>query len=184
MSALDYLYISGVNYESIADGEGVRAAIFFSGCPHRCKGCQNPKTWRTDNGVPAKDMIQTIADNINKRSGFLTGITLTGGDPVFSAPGVSDFLDQLFALLRRKDYTVWCYTGYRWEQLAAYFKAPPCSMFSYIDVLVDGKFEFEHRDVSLLYRGSSNQRLIDVRDTLSSGELVTFDYADEKRTRH
>lgn len=162
--------LSGVNYESFVDGEGVRTVFFFSGCPHHCPGCHNPETWNRNAGVQADEaMIQTMADEINKRS-FLDGITLSGGDPFYQPQSVMTFLGALLKCCHRP-LTVWCYTGYQYEELNDPFQR---TLLSAIDVLVDGKFEQEKADRSLAFRGSKNQRIIDVRETKKQNKICLW----------
>lgn len=165
MNKSDPIYVSGVNYESMVDGTGVRATIFFSGCPHHCHNCHNPSTWSVDAGVPATDeLIQEIADGINKRS-FLTGITLSGGDPFYMPMKTLAFLDKLSNRIKNPKIhdSIWAYTGYTFEELMS--RDELFDVYQLLDdiaVLIDGRFEEEKADRTLLFRGSSNQRIIDV----------------------
>lgn len=173
------LHIAGVNYDSLTDGSGVRTAIFLSGCPHRCPGCHNPEAHEPNFGTPATlDVIRQIAEEINKRP-YLTGVTLTGGDPFYNPIETSDFLLALRMHADLRDSDLWIYTGYTYEDLAAY--AVPClddqgthrEAIDYLlytaDVLVDGPFIQEKQNKLLAFRGSSNQRVIDLNATRSKG---------------
>ena len=163
----NHLHIAGVNYDSFVDGCGVRTAIYFSGCAHRCPGCHNPETQDPYYGKRAdmSDVI-TIADEINKRT-YIQGITLTGGDP-FLNPGVWAFVAILLQRIDRR-IDVWAYTGSSYDDV----KDSPLLVLT--DVLVDGPYLESLRDPSLAFRGSSNQRIIDVRATQKAGEIILYD---------
>ena len=141
------------------DGPGLRTSIYFAGCDHRCPGCHNPQSWPFDAG---RDMtIDEICDEID-RSGF--NVTFSGGDPLDQMPT----LTLLAAELRRRGYTIWCYTGFLWEDVCR--SEQMSAILPYLEVLVDGPFVESLRDLSLLFRGSSNQRLIAVGPSLALTE--------------
>lgn len=172
-------YISGIDYESVADGPGIRAAIFLSGCNHNCPGCHNPQTHDPFFGQPADDnLIDGIADNLKERD-YLTGITLTGGDPLFNPGYTLAFLRALRMRLftRWNKYSVWLYTGYTWEQVLMRMKKDISLriLVSMCEVVVDGPFVEALADKTLAFRGSSNQRLIDVQKSLKQGVTVLRD---------
>ena len=179
--------LAGVNYESLVDGEGVRVAIYLSGCPHHCPNCQNPETWDSKNGERITDkLVASIADEIDKRP-FITGITLTGGDPMYKADDTWLFLLKLanyIGDLAVDDFNIWIYTGYTWEELmeGKGFPFPEQiaikALLNVTTVLVDGPFIQELADKRLLFRGSSNQRLIDVQQSLDEGKVVLWDAQD------
>lgn len=159
------LRICGVNYDSLADGEGIRTAIFFSGCDHHCPGCHNPEAQNVHYGSVVTDAILTkIADEINKRP-YLSGITLTGGDPLYLHFQAEDFLYHLKEQVN-KPLNVWLYTGSIFENV----KRLP--IFNLVDVCVDGPFVLSEADKTLAFRGSKNQRIIDVQKSLATGETV------------
>lgn len=161
------LYISGINYESIADGYGVSCTIFVSGCKHNCKGCQSPETHSFTNGIEADNkLIQNINQEILKRP-FLSTLVLSGGDPMFSAKEVLELLDKLYV----PNNNIWCFTGFRFEELIEQYQI---ALLNRISVLVDGKFEIDKRDITLPFRGSSNQRLIDVPKSLIQNKVVLW----------
>lgn len=165
--------ICGYYPESINEGEGLRASVFISGCRHACKGCFSPRTWNFDYGEPFDDarqreIIQEMADNP-----LLDGLTLAGGDPFFSAAEAAAFVD--LARERIPGLNVWMYSGYTFEQLAARPGSDEYELLRRGQVLVDGRFEQHLRDVSLLYRGSSNQRLIRIPESLERGEAVLWE---------
>lgn len=141
--------IAGVEPESVVDGEGIRFAIFFQGCERNCKGCHNPATHALDGGkiVDTSELIDAF-----KKNPLLTGITLTGGEPLLQIPAAL----ELAKAAKSFGLDVWCYTGYTLEEI------PPAAseLLKNIDVLVDGEYVEELRDLELAFRGSKNQRII------------------------
>lgn len=157
--------------ETISDGPGFRYSIYFSGCNHQCKGCHNPETWSGELGdILDEEYMQKIIFEI-KRNTLLDGVTLSGGDPFFVPEELLDFLKRL-----RKEIklNIWAYTGYTFEELLEKDVTKEC--LKYIDVLVDGKYDESLRNPELFYRGSSNQRLIDVNASMKNGQVVTKNY--------
>ncbi|MGL4332360.1 MAG: anaerobic ribonucleoside-triphosphate reductase activating protein [Bacteroidales bacterium] len=153
--------------DTIVDGPGFRTSIYAAGCSHRCKGCHNPHSWEVGNGTnhPVDEVIARVLANP------LSNVTFTGGDPFFQT---DSFIQIAKAIKAGSSKNIWCYTGYLFEDL---LKDPQFTeLLSYIDVLVDGPFELAKRDLSLLFRGSSNQRLVDVPKSLSEGSVVLLDY--------
>ena len=164
--------------DSIVDGPGLRTVIWTQGCSHHCEDCQNPQTWDFNGGgeVPI-DMVKEAIDELEYQS----GITFSGGDPMFQPEACC----CLAKYCKEKGYNIWVYTGFTYEELEMISKTKPIyrEFLSYIDVLVDGKYKKEERDLNLLFRGSRNQRLIDVKKTLDSGKVVILDedeYFDKK----
>lgn len=167
--------ICGYYPESINEGDGLRAVIFISGCRHRCPGCFNPETWNFNYGEPftperRAELIAEIAANP-----LLDGVTLAGGDPFFSAGEVADFIRELRAEL--PDYPVWIYTGYTYEELTASPGSPEYELLALCQVVIDGRFVESLKDTTLRFRGSSNQRIIDVQASLGSLEPVLWEPA-------
>lgn len=156
--------------DSIVDGPGLRTVIWTQGCPHHCRGCQNPQTWDENGGglVPI-DMVLEAIDELE----YQDGITFSGGDPMYQVESCNIIADYC----KKKGYNIWCYTGYTYEQIIEMSKDNPTYLdfLKKIDILVDGRYKFRERNLSLLFRGSSNQRLIDVPKTLESGEVVLLD---------
>lgn len=147
------LYISGINYESTADAEGVACAIFFSGCRHYCEGCHSKDTWDFKNGKPVtKELIDVINQEIDKRS-FLSSLVLTGGDPMYSALDVIEFVKQIHV----PKNNIWCYSGFTLEEIQE--DTDMNELLNICNVLIDGKFEIKKRDITLPFRGSSNQKM-------------------------
>lgn len=163
-----------IKKRDIANGIGVRVVLFVSGCTHHCKGCFQPETWSFDYG---QDYTKATEDEIIEalRPSFIDGLTLLGGEP-FEPQNQA----ELVKLLRRvrtelPEKTVWAFSGYTFEELTGESRAR-CQvtdeMLSMVDVLVDGEFVEEKRNISLQFRGSENQRLIDVPSTLADGQIV------------
>ncbi len=143
------------------NGDGLRVVLWVAGCSHCCKDCQNPVTWDPAGGLPFDDTAkQEIFDQLDKD--YISGITFSGGDPLHAANRLD--VRNLMAEIKAKypDKTVWLYTGDSWENIMHY------SCMQYVDVLVDGEFVSELKDVKLRWKGSSNQRVIDVQKTLKS----------------
>ncbi|MFD1884641.1 anaerobic ribonucleoside-triphosphate reductase activating protein [Paenibacillus wenxiniae] len=161
--------ICGYIPESINEGPGLRAVIFISGCRHGCPGCFSPHTWSFQAGEPFTVQKQSELLTEMAANPLLDGLTIAGGDPFFSADEVADFVEHV--RLRLPHFSIWIYTGYTWEQLFSeqhkYLK-----LLSLCDVLIEGRFVQELRDVSLRYRGSSNQRLIDVSSSLTQQQAI------------
>lgn len=147
------LHIAGIDYESIADAEGVCCTLFFSGCRHRCRGCHSPDTWDFDYGKPLdKYLIAEINRQIDKRP-FLNGIVLSGGDPMYSAGEICRLLPEIHI----PNNNIWCYSGFTIEEIL--LDDEKKKLLNKCSVLIDGPFEVDKRDVTLLFRGSSNQRM-------------------------
>jgi anaerobic ribonucleoside-triphosphate reductase activating protein len=156
--------IAGLVPDTIADGPGLRYAVYLQGCPHHCHGCHNPQTWDFNGGV----WLDTadIADKINVNM-LLDGVTISGGEPFFQAENLADLLKRLDKRLQ-----ILCYTGYIFEELAKNNDKFVQNALEMIDILVDGRFEEQKKDFSLAFRGSANQRFIDVQASLKSGKVV------------
>ncbi|GGA31361.1 anaerobic ribonucleoside-triphosphate reductase activating protein [Paenibacillus physcomitrellae] len=165
--------LCGYYPESINEGEGLRASIFISGCRHRCKGCFSPVTWNFNYGEPFTLQRQNEIIGDIARNPLLSGISLLGGDPFFSAAEVSEFLDRLYA--QAGAVNTWIYTGYTYEELTADPLAAEYALLRRCHVLVDGRFEEALRDTSLRYCGSSNQRLINIPASLASGKVELWE---------
>ncbi|WP_202903287.1 anaerobic ribonucleoside-triphosphate reductase activating protein [Gorillibacterium massiliense] len=162
--------VSGIVKDSIVDGPGLRLTVFAQGCPHRCKGCHNPQTHPFEGGgaVEVKQILEEL-----ERNPLLDGITLSGGEPFSQAPGFA----KLAEAAKARGLHVMTYTGYTYEEIAegSLKRKDWHKLLSYTDVLVDGRFEWERRSLSLRFRGSTNQRLIDVASTQQQGEVVLWE---------
>ena len=145
------------------DGPGLRTSVYLAGCAHRCPGCHNPQSWDFDGG---KEMtVGEIVDEI-ERHGF--NVTLSGGDPLYQSDGVRALAEEL----RRRGYTIWLYTGFLFEQMLS---MPGMErLLPLLEVVVDGPFLEAERDLSLLFRGSRNQRLIRVADS-AAGKICLWE---------
>jgi anaerobic ribonucleoside-triphosphate reductase activating protein len=162
--------------ETTADGPGFRYSIYFSGCLHGCVACHNKQSWDFEKGAKVnKEGIEKIIDEINGNP-MLDGITISGGDPMFSAGELLPFLREL------KEGTgknIWCYTGFTLEEIEAGrhkggLGKAMWECLKYIDVLVDGKFQETFYDPELYYRGSKNQRIIKVKEYLEEGKIISM----------
>lgn len=160
------LRIAGVIDESIVDGPGLRFVIFTQGCPHHCPGCQNPQTHDFAGGQEVK--ISTLLADV-QADPLISGVTLSGGEP-FCQPKA---LAELVRVLRQGGKHIMAYTGYTWEQLLQMDDPDVYELLKQCDVLVDGPFIEAQRDLTLQFRGSRNQRLIDVPASLRDGHVVT-----------
>lgn len=161
----------------IADGIGVRVTLFVSGCTHHCKGCFQPETWDFGYGQPF-DAAAAEAIFSELKQPFVNGLTLLGGEP-FEPVNQRGLLPLLRAVKEQfPDKTVWAYSGYTWEELTGDSRArceATDELLSLIDVLVDGEFVEEKRDITLRFRGSANQRILDVPRSLAAGAPVFWE---------
>ena len=167
-----------IKYNDIANGAGVRTSLFVSGCTHRCENCFNKIAWDFNYGKPfTKDIQEKILESCNE--GSVAGLSLLGGEP-FEPENQESLIELLEAFKERyPNKTVWCYSGYTYEQLTGKvpgrcFTSNSKRMLDLIDVLVDGEFQQENHSIMLRFRGSSNQRLIDLNKTREKGELVMW----------
>ena len=160
--------------DSIVDGPGLRLTVFTQGCPHRCPGCHNPETWEPAGGreVPLEELEALLAGNP-----LLQGLTLSGGEPFLQAGDCA----SLARRARRRGLDVWTYTGYRYEDLAEAGRADWEALLAATDVLVDGPFLQAQKSYATLFRGSDNQRLIDLRQTRAAGQVVLWTRPDPLR---
>lgn len=168
---------AAIKTRDIANGPGVRVSLFVSGCTHHCKNCFNQEAWDFDYGEPfTQDTIDYIISQLSP--GYVKGITLLGGEPFEpeNQPALVELLRQIRARLPEK--SVWAFSGYLFDRdiCAGRLGDPEITreFLSYVDVLVDGRFVEEKKDLTLRFRGSSNQRIIDVPASLASGEVVLW----------
>lgn len=164
--------LAGFIEESIVDGPGIRLVFFFQGCSHRCPGCHNPDTWFFEGGkeVPLLQIDQLLADHV-----YLNNLTLSGGDPLDQPEAC---LEVLRLAKREYNYNTIIYTGYLFEQLVDRAPTDPVlsEILNLVDVIVDGPFILAQRDISLHFRGSTNQKIIDVKASLRKGKVLTLDW--------
>ena len=158
------LELSGIVSDSIVDGPGIRTTIFSQGCPHHCEGCHNPETWAFGIGTPMEEerLLQIVVENPLCR-----GVTFSGGEPFAQAEGFC----KLAKLLKEKGYEVASYTGYTFEQLLSGNNAQR-ELLKNIDILIDGPFLLGERTLEMSFRGSKNQRILDVPKSLAAGEAI------------
>lgn len=162
----------------IANGEGVRVSLFVSGCTHHCPGCFNQETWDFQYGKRyTKETQEEILEAA--KPGYIAGLSLLGGEPF--EPANQEVLVGLLKIFKERfpEKTVWCYTGYLFDRDLLGESRARCrwtdEMLSMIDILVDGRFVEALKDITLLFRGSSNQRLIDVPESLKEGKVVLYE---------
>lgn len=169
---------AGIKKCNIANGPGCRTALFVSGCTHHCEGCFNPETWDFAYGQP---YTQAVEDEIfeSLRPPHIRGLTLLGGEPFEpqNRVAVIPLLRRIRAELPEK--TIWCYTGYDYERDLLTGKVGPydttMELLSLLDVLVDGEFHLKEKNIRLRFRGSSNQRIINVPASLAQDQVVLWD---------
>lgn len=144
--------VMNILHDSVVDGEGLRTVIFFAGCPHACVGCHNPTSWKMSNGIDMSldEILREIESNP------MSNVTLSGGEPFIQAKEVS----ELARKIKEMGKNIWAYSGFTHEEILASKDPYKRGLLSYCDVLVDGRFVFEERDLSLTFRGSRNQRVI------------------------
>lgn len=163
--------MAGFYDESISNGLGWRAVLFVSGCPHHCPGCHNKiaQDYNYGEKFNKEEIINRIMDN-----SILKGVTISGGEPL-CRENISEVLDFIKEIKqKRPNFNIWCYTGYTLEQLEERNDKITDECLKEIDVLVDGRFVEERKDPTLKFRGSSNQRIIDIHETLKTKEVVQF----------
>ena len=166
-----------IKYCDIADGEGVRTSLFVSGCTHHCKGCFQPETWDFSYGEEfTPELIEQIIESVTPS--YIDGITILGGEPM-EPRNQRDLVDFLEEFKRRcPDKSVWCYTGDTYEALVDSSSPRRTEvtdrLLACIDVLVDGPFIEELKDISARFRGSSNQRILDLAATRKQGSVVLW----------
>ena len=177
--------IAGIEKNSVVDGDGWRYVIFFQGCKHHCRGCHNPETWNFTDGkeMNIQDIIQDLQE-CNKDK--LMDITFSGGDPFFQAKEIIPLAKEL----KQQGYNIWAYTGFRFNRFLNYINAEDQNKYNlkitddmiklldYIDVVVDGRFVKDKRTVELSFRGSTNQRLIDVKKSLADNKIVQYEIGE------
>jgi anaerobic ribonucleoside-triphosphate reductase activating protein len=159
------LRIAGITNESVVDGPGVRYVIFAQGCIHNCAGCHNPETHDIEGGYEIE--AEQIVNDILKRP-FLNGITFSGGDPFLQAESFA----YIASRVRRDDLNIVTYTGFTFEDLEKNNSIGVGRLLGLTDILIDGKFRMAERDISLKFRGSRNQRVIDVVKSIKLGSPV------------
>lgn len=176
-----------IEHEDVCNGTGLRVVLWLSGCSHHCYNCQNPQTWDSNSGIPFDESAkQEIFNELSKD--YISGITFSGGDPLHE-----NNLDEVLKLVKEirisfPEKTIWLYSGYNFDLLNSKYNEYKYTPFaanadewltrweiiSNVDVLVDGEYIDEQKDLTLKFRGSKNQRVIDVQQTLKQGKVVLY----------
>ena len=164
----------GIEPESIVDGPGFRFVVFVQGCPHHCHGCHNPESWDPEGGYDIT--VGEVFDEI-KKNPFLKGVTFSGGEPFEQ----TDAILALAKLAKAEGLTLMSYSGYTLEELRGRHDPSTDELLDMLDILVDGRFVEDERNLTLIYRGSENQRVIDLRRSREKGRVVLYKsgYDDE-----
>ena len=164
VSSTNSIRILGIKYGTSVDGIGLRTSLYCAGCENHCPGCHNPQSWDENGGeaISVDELYNRIVEaDMN--------VTFTGGDPMFHPEG---FIALAGLIKRHTNKTIWCYTGYRFEELLSH--PTRRQLVELCDVIDDGRYVESERDLSLHFRGSRNQRIIDVKASLASGDVVLF----------
>lgn len=167
------LYYSKIKHNDINNGIGIRVSIFFSGCSNHCKGCFQPETWNPKYGKEFDiDSLNELLKELNKPN--ISGVTFLGGDPFYP-----ENVQEVCEIAKHCKYnfpnkTIWCYTGYTYEELLQRKGKSNKKLLELIDVLIDGKFELDKKDIRLAFRGSSNQRIIDLKQTKEKNKIINI----------
>ena len=176
-----------ITHDDMNNGNGLRVVLWLSGCSHHCYNCQNPQTWNPDSGIPFDDSAkQEIFNELSKD--YISGITFSGGDPLHE-----NNLDEVLKLVKEirisfPEKSIWLYTGYNFDLLNSKYNEYKYTPFtanadewltrweiiSNVDVLVDGKYIDEQKDLTLKWRGSKNQRVIDVKQSLAQNKVILY----------
>ena len=164
-------YISDYKAFNFVDGEGVRNSLYVSGCPFHCKGCYNQATWNFRNGQPyTKELEEQIMEDLAQP--YVQGLTLLGGEPFLNTGIVLPLVKRIRRELPDKD--IWSWTGYTWEELMLETD-DKLELLHLVDILVDGRFDITKKNLMLQFRGSSNQRIIDVKKSFVEGKVHIWD---------
>ena len=170
-----------ITYPDMNNGDGLRVVLWLSGCSHHCYNCQNPQTWDANSGIP---FDESAKEELFRELGkdYISGLTLSGGDPLFESnlDGVLDLVNEIRLLYPTK--TIWIYSGYRWSEIFndGVYLTRDCAgwkrreIVKKCDVMIDGKYIDSQRDISLPYRGSKNQRIIDCQQSMQKGEIILW----------
>ena len=165
MKEITTLRIAGIIRESIVDGPGIRFAVFGQGCPHNCQGCHNPDSHDFEGGDDCA--IDKILEEIDKNP-LLKGVTFSGGEPFCQAEEFAELGEKI----RERGLSVVTFTGYTYEELLDLSNESINRLLEVTDLLIDGRYEADKRDLTLKFRGSSNQRIIDMKKTRETGSMV------------
>lgn len=158
--------VAGITFDSIVDGPGLRNTLFVQGCSHHCPGCHNPETWttKTNKLIQTQDILNQLLSSSNK------SVTFSGGEPFEQAEALTIIAKEL----KNQNFNLWSYSGYTFEQI----KEDPTKFefLKQLDVLVDGRFILEQKSLTLKFKGSHNQRLIDVQKSLQHNKIVPYEF--------
>lgn len=169
-----------ITIDDMLNGDGLRVVLWVSGCSIRCFNCQNPQTHSFNSGIPFTDeTVQELLDDLSQP--YISGLTLSGGHPL--EPQNLETIYKIIKTVKEKfpDKTIWLYTGYTWEEIFDKEEKyenlevngiSPLDIVKYCNILVDGRYEENNRDISLAWRGSSNQRVISIQESLNQGKVV------------
>jgi anaerobic ribonucleoside-triphosphate reductase activating protein len=164
------MYISGILEDSVVDGEGVRLTIFISGCNHNCTNCHNKETHSFTYGTEYNDKIK---DKIfQKMYDLYSGITLSGGDPMYSAKELIPFVKEFISKFPNKN--IWLYTGFTWEEIIK--DKDMLELAKLCDIIVDGLYDESLKDYTGLFRGSTNQRFILSKESISKNSIINYEF--------
>lgn len=156
-----------ITFDDMLNGEGLRVVLWVSGCEHKCKNCHNPITWDENQGLLFDENAKKeIFLHLDKD--YIKGITFSGGDPLYKAniSKITELAKEIKALYPNKD--IWLYTGHIWENISKF------EIINYLDIIVDGRFIENLKDENLFWKGSSNQRVIDVKKTKENNEIILY----------
>lgn len=165
------MYYSKIKFNDVANGPGLRLSLFTSGCTHHCKGCFQPETWNFKNGEPFTLETQKYIIEKSKNK-YIAGLSLLGGDPLDNVDGILPLLQEYrktFAATK----SIWLWTGYLFEEILK--DDLKSEVLPFIDVIIDGKFEENLKDITLKYKGSTNQRVIDVKKSVETHAVVLYE---------
>lgn len=165
------MYYSKIKFNDVANGPGLRLSLFTSGCTHHCKGCFQPETWNFKNGEPFTLETQKYIIEKSKNK-YIAGLSLLGGDPLDNVDGILPLLQEYrktFAATK----SIWLWTGYLFEEILK--DDLKSKVLPFIDVIIDGKFEENLKDITLKYNGSTNQRVIDVKKSVDTHTVVLYE---------
>lgn len=163
---MNKLSVIEILHYTTVDGPGFRTVVYAAGCTHACHGCHNAHTWDSEKGemLSVSEILEVV------RADDFANVTFSGGDPLFQVEGFTELARRLKA---ETDKNIWCYTGFTFEQVLRSVRF--AQILPHIDVLVDGRFEESLKDENLLFRGSSNQRLVDVQASLAKGRALLYE---------
>lgn len=165
------MFYSKIKVNDVANGPGLRVSLFTSGCTHHCKGCFQPETWNFNNGEPyTSDVQKNIIEKSHSK--YIAGLSLLGGDPLDNVEGILTLLKEYREVFGNTK-TIWLWTGYLFEEIINDERMS--KVLPFVDVIIDGQFIEDLKDITLKYKGSTNQRVIDIPKTTETGSIVLYD---------